>query len=336
MDTNNEYGEKIGFKHLNGNIPNTNNEIAEARWIASEIRLLVATKKKQYKDFAIIYRTNVQSKDIEVILAQNAIPFVVIGSSSFWSSKEIRDILAFCKIVLNPNDVVSFKRVLSTIKGVGNKTIDKIITFMEDNKLCIKETLRIIDFKALKIGQNSSKEINKILTLLESNFDKCSDITDFVMNKTAYADELRLSIDEDTQHRLEVIDVIIKSFIEFENNGDDMQSVIDQCSLMSDVKGDKKEDVNTVKLLSAHACKGLEFDTVFLSGAEEGLFPHYNAINIKRKSAIEEERRLFYVAMTRAQNKLYITSCSKRKDQFSVKISRFVEEIPKNLIEECF
>lgn len=335
MDTNNEYGERIGMKYLKGFIPNTNNEIAEAKWIASEIRMLVANKKNQYGDFAIIYRTNIQSKEIETILAQNAIPFVVVGSSSFWGSKEMRDMLAFCKIVFNPSDVISFKRVLSTVKGVGDGTIKKILKCMEDENLKINEILKTIDYKALKINQKSASEIDKLRILTNSGFNKCSDISNFVINNTGYADDLRLSIEEDAQHRLEVIDTVIKSFAEFEANGDDAASVIDQCSLMSDVKGSQKQEMDAVKLLSAHACKGLEFNTVFLSGAEEGLFPHFNAISRRSEKEIEEERRLFYVAMTRAEKKLYITACSCRKGNI-VKVSRFVNEIPTNLTEDCF
>lgn len=334
MDTNNEYGERIGLKHLKGFIPNTDNEIAEARWIASEIKVLVASKKKKYEDFAIIYRTNIQSKEIETVLAQNAIPFVVVGSSSFWGSKEMRDILAFCKIVFNPDDIISFKRVLSTIKGVGEKTVNRILEYMQDNNLKINNVFDNIDYKALKISQVSARELNQLYVLTNSKFTKCSDISKFVLDKTGYADELRNG-EEDGQHRLEVIDTVIKSFLEFEANGDDAASVIDQCSLMSDVKGAQKQEVDAVKLLSAHACKGLEFDTVFVSGAEEGLFPHFNAISKRNEKEIEEERRLFYVAMTRAEKKLYITSCSYRKGN-QTKVSRFVNEIPSHLTEECF
>ena len=105
---------------------------------------------------------------------------------------------------------------------------------------------------------------------------------------------------------------------------------------MSDAKGAKKEELNAVKLMSAHSCKGLEFDTVFVSGTEEGLFPHWNSLKSSNTTKeVEEERRLFYVAMTRAKKKLYLTACKKRKDQI-VKLSRFVNEIPKELLEDCF
>ena len=335
----NETGDKIGFKFLNGFIPGTNNEVAEAKWIASEIKLLVSNRIKKYEDFAIIYRTNIQSKDLEKVFMQYGIPYTIIGSSSFWSSKEMRDILAFCKIVFNPNDISSFKRVLATIRGVGKTTVDKITSYMSNNKLKACDVLSHIALNnptLYKVSSNSQVELDKLNKLLNYGYTKCSEIAEYVINSTAYADELRMSSSDEAQERLEIINETIEALMQFESTGDDAGSVIDQISLMSDAKGAKKEELNAVKLMSAHACKGLEFDTVFVSGAEEGLFPHWNSLKAKNSTrAIEEERRLFYVAMTRAKKKLYITSCKRRKDQ-DMKISRFVNEIPKNLLEDCF
>lgn len=335
----NETGDKIGIKYFDGIIPGTNNEFGEAKWIASEIKLLVSNKIKFYSDFAIIYRTNIQSKDLEKVFMQYGIPYTIIGSSSFWSSKEMRDILAFCKVVFNPNDVSSFKRALSTIRGVGKTTIEKITNYMKNNNLKACDVLSHIALNnptLYKVSSNSQSELNKLNKLLNHGYTACSEVAEYVINNTAYADDLRMSSSDDAQERLEIINETVESFLQFEKNGDDAGSVIDQISLMSDAKGTQKEELNAVKFMSAHACKGLEFDTVFLSGAEEGLFPHWNAIKSGNKTkSVEEERRLFYVAMTRAKKKLYITACKKRKDQI-VKLSRFVNEIPEYLLEECF
>ena len=339
MQSANETGDKIGFKYLNGFIPGTDNELAEAKWIASEIKLLVSNGLKSYEDFAIIYRTNIQSKDFEKLFFQYGIPYTVIGSSSFWGSKEMKDILAFCKVVFNPNDITSFKRVLSTIRGVGKTTIDKITGYMKNNNLKACDTLSHIAFNnptLYKVSSNSQVELDKLNKLLNHGYTTCSEIAEYVINSTAYADDLRMSSSDEAQERLEVINETIEAFLQFEKNGDDANSVIDQISLMSDAKGAQKEELNAVKLMSAHSCKGLEFDTVFVTGVEEGLFPHWNSLksNIPDK-AVEEERRLFYVAMTRAKKKLYLTACKKRKDQV-VKQSRFINEIPKELLEDCF
>lgn len=335
----NEIGDKIGFKYFDGIIPGTNNEVAEAKWIASEIKLLVSNNKKSYEDFAIIYRTNIQSKDLEKVFFQSGIPYTVIGSSSFWSSKEMKDLLAFCKITFNPNDVSSFKRALSTIRGVGKTTIDKITNYMKNNNLKAYETLSHIALNnptLYKVSSKSQIELDKLNKLLNYGYTTCSEVAKYVVDNTAYADDLRMSSSDEAQEKLEIINETIESFIQFENNGDDAGSVIDQISLMSDAKGAKKEELNAVKLMSAHSCKGLEFDTVFVSGTEEGLFPHWNSLKSSNPTkAVEEERRLFYVAITRAKKKLYLTACKKRKDQV-VKLSRFVNEIPKELLEDCF
>lgn len=339
MNTINEMGDKVGIKYFDGYIPNTNNEIAEAKWIASEIKLLVGMRKKTYEDFAIIYRTNIQSKDLEKVFMQAGIPYTVIGASSFWGSKEMKDILAFCKTVFNPNDINSLKRALSTIRGVGKTTIDKILNYMKNNNLKSCDVLSHIALNKkdlYKVSSNSQVELDLLNKMLNSGFTKCSEVADYVINSTAYADELRFSNSEEAKEKLEIINETIEAFLQFEATGDDAGSVIDQISLMSDTKGQEKEDLNVVKLMSAHSCKGLEFDTVFISGAEEGLFPHWNSLkSTNAAKEIEEERRLFYVAMTRAKKKLYITSCKKRKDQ-DVKVSRFVGEIPTHLTEECF
>ena len=339
MQSNNEIGDKVGIKYLNGIIPGTNNEYAEAKWIASEIKLLVSNGLKTYEDFAIIYRTNIQSKDFEKVFFQYGIPYTVIGSSSFWGSKEMKDILAFCKVVFNPNDIISFKRALSTIRGVGKTTIDKITGYMKNNNLKACDTLSHIALNnpaLYKVSSNSQIELDNLNKLLNYGYTTCSEIADYVINSTAYADDLRMSSSEEAQEKLEIINETIEAFLQFEKNGDDAASVIDQISLMSDAKGSQKEELNVVKLMSAHACKGLEFDTVFVSGVEEGLFPHWNSLkSLVPSKAVEEERRLFYVAMTRAKKKLYLTACKRRKDQ-DTKPSRFINEIPSELLEDCF
>ena len=339
MTSANEIGDKIGLKYFNGIIPGTNNEVAEAKWIASEIKLLVSNGLKSYEDFAIIYRTNIQSKDFEKIFFQCGIPYTVIGSTSFWNSKEMKDILAFCKVTFNPHDINSFKRALSTIKGVGKTTIDKITGYMKNNNLKACDTLSHIALNnptLYKVSSNSQLELDKFNKLLNYGYTTCSEVAEYVINSTGYADDLRMSSSDEAQEKLEIINETIQSFIQFEDSGDDAGSVIDQISLMSDAKGVQKEELDAVKLLSAHACKGLEFDTVFVSGVEEGLFPHWNSIKSSvPDKAVEEERRLFYVAMTRAKKKLYLTSCTRRKDQ-TVKQSRFINEIPKDLLEDCF
>lgn len=335
----NEKGDKIGLKYFDGLIPGTNNEIAESKWIASEIKLLVSNGIKSFDDFAIIYRTNIQSKDFEKVFFQYGIPYTVIGSTSFWGSKEVKDILAFCKVTFNPSDATSFERALSTIRGVGKTTISKIVGYMKNNNLKAYEVLSHIALNnpiLYKVSSNSQAELEKLNKLLNYGYTTCSEVADYVINSTSYADDLRMSSSDEAQEKLQIINETIDAFIQFEINGDDAFSVIDQISLMSDAKGAKKQELDAVKLMSAHSCKGLEFDTVFVAGVEEGLFPHWNSLkaNVPAK-AVEEERRLFYVAMTRAKKNLYLTACKERKGQ-ETKKSRFVNEIPNELLEDCF
>ena len=336
MTSVNEMGSKISLKTFKY-YPNA--EEAEASWICSEIQALV-NNGKGYGDFAVINRTNVQNKDIEEIFIKSGIPYVIIGSSSFWSSTEMRDLLAYCKVTFNPFDDASFKRILGVTRGVGKATQEKILKYQVDNGLDCHEVIEHIFTNNPMVLKGVSKkaiaELKDLQAIFNCKYKKCSDLAQYIISNSGYTYELRNEFSDEANEKMESLRAIITSFQEYESTGSSPEEVIDQVSLMSDAKGEEKASLNAVKLMTAHACKGLEFDTVFIGGAEEGLFPHWNALNSSdRGSAIEEERRLFYVAMTRAKKKLYITSCMRRKDK-DVKESRFLNEIPVYLTEECY
>ena len=333
----NEMGAKIGLKTFGLYYPNA--EEAEASWICSEIQALV-NNGKGYGDFAIINRTNVQNKDIEKTFIKSGIPYVIVGSSSFWSSTEMRDLLAYCKVVFNPFDDISFKRVLGVTRGVGKTTQEKILKYQTDNGLDCHEVIEHIftnDPMVLKgVSKKAIAELNSLQAIFNKKYKRCSDLAQYIISSSGYTYEIRNEFSDEANEKMESLRAIVTSFQEYESNGDTPEEVIDQVSLMSDAKGEEKASLNAVKIMTAHAFKGLEFDTVFIGGVEEGLFPHWNALNADDKdSAIEEERRLFYVAMTRAKKKLYITYCRKRKGD-AVGASRFLSEIPVYLTEECF
>ena len=186
------------------------------------------------------------------------------------------------------------------------------------------------------VSKKAIAELNSLQAIFNQKYKRCSDLAQYIISSSGYTYELRNEYSDEANEKMESLRAIVTSFQEYESNGDSPEEVIDQVSLMSDAKGEEKASLNAVKIMTAHACKGLEFDTVFIGGVEEGLFPHWNALNADDKdSAIEEERRLFYVAMTRAKKKLYITSCRKRKGD-AVGASRFLSEIPTYLTEECF
>lgn len=310
----------------------------EARWIASEI---LANGAKNLSDYAIIYRANFQSRIIEEEFTRCGIGYTVFGSQSFYSRKEVRDLLAYCKLVINPYDIESFKRILGTLKGVGKVTIDNIITNAQDNCINFHDAINayLPNTKAGAIR----RRLEMVSTILNTKYTKCSDIINDVLFLTEYKTELTSVQTEETEEKLAIIDEFVEMTLSMEanSNNETMAEIIDQIALLSDTKGTEKEKLNAVKLMTAHASKGLEFKTVFVVGAEEGLFPHANALNENTTDAIEEERRLFYVAMTRAKKKLYITrACQKRagKDGGLIisKASRFLREIPRGLTEEAF
>lgn len=311
----------------------------EARWVISEI----ATSRKQLSDFAIIYRANFQSRIFEEELTKAGFGYTVFGSQSFYSRKEVRDLLAWCKAVLNPNDVEAFRRILGCTKGVGKVTIENLINHANASNVNYHHA--ISHFLKGNTIKNSAviRRLQIMSTILNNHYTSCSDIVSDVLFLTEYKTELASVLTEETQEKLDIINEFVTMLASMEKNhtGDTMAEIIDQVSMLSDAKGAEKDQLDAVKLMTAHASKGLEFDTVFIVGAEEGVFPHANAIDANSSEAIEEERRLFYVAMTRAKNKLYITRSSKklagRDGGFvTAKPSRFLREIPEALKEEAF
>ena len=310
----------------------------EARWIASEILI---NGNKNFSDYAVIYRANFQSRILEEEFTRCGIGYTVFGSQSFYSRKEVKDLLSYCKLVVNPYDIESFKRILGTLKGVGKVTIDNIINNAQDNCINFHQAINAY-ISNVKSGVVQHR-LNVVSTILNNQYTKCSDIINDVLFLTEYRTELTNVQTEETEEKLAIIDEFLEMTISMEDNAKDetMEEIIDQIALLSDTKGAEKANLNAVKLMTAHASKGLEFNTVFIVGAEEGLFPHANALNENTLDAIEEERRLFYVAMTRAKKKLYISrACQKKagKDGGLIisKPSRFLCEIPKGLTEETF
>lgn len=310
----------------------------EARWIASEILM---GGNKNFSDYAVIYRANFQSRILEEEFTKCGIGYTVFGSQSFYSRKEVRDLLAYCKLVVNPHDIESFKRILGTLKGVGKVTIDNIITNAQDNCINFHDAIDAY-LPSTKAGAIRHR-LETVSKILKTPYTKCSDIINDVLFLTEYKTELINAQTEETEEKLAIIDEFVEMSLSMEANAtnETMAEIIDQIALLSDAKGAEKENLNAVKLMTAHASKGLEFKTVFVVGAEEGLFPHANSLNENTVEAIEEERRLFYVAMTRAKKKLYITRACQRKigkdNSLTIsKASRFLREIPKDLTEETF
>lgn len=330
MFCDNEDGDKI-------QLYKTTNSFAEADWVVSEILTTHNYLNKDYSNFAIIYRANFQSRIIEESLTKCGIPYVVFGSGSFYSRKEVKDLLAFCKCVINPIDIDSFKRAMFTFRGVGAKTIDGIVDNAIANHISIIESLKDIIDNKKSTSKASLEQMYKVMT---SKYNSCVDIIDNVFVNTKYRSSIAMINTEEAKDSVQIMDEFrdMISGIEDRKEYSNIAEMLDEISLLTDAKGDQKANTNAVKLMTAHASKGLEFDTVFVIGTEEGLFPHANAIGTGNPDDIEEERRLFYVAMTRAKKKLYLTFAKSKRNGSEmayrpVSMSRFIDEIPENLKE---
>lgn len=316
---NNEEGEKISFYKAY-------DEIDEVFYIIRKIKEL-KTSGKEYKDIAILYRTNAQSRVFEQEFLKQNIPFKIIGSFQFYSRKEIKDLLAYLRLIHNSDDDISLLRCINTPKrGIGNKTISELLENANYYDTSAYEAIK--DGKALEFKKmiEELKELEKDLSLTEF-IDKVLDKTGM---RKALKDENTLEADIRLEN-LEEFKSVTKSFEE-RVGIISLEDFLLEVSLVSDIE-EYKDDPNRVTLMTVHAVKGLEYPYVFIAGLEEGLFPHKNSY---AKEELEEERRLMYVAITRAMKKLWLTATKKRmiygQESPSI-LSRFVKEIDDSLID---
>ncbi|MBI4653927.1 MAG: DUF3553 domain-containing protein [Nitrospirae bacterium] len=302
----------------------TDDENEEARHIAKSIRELYLKGQYSYGDFAILYRTNFQSRVLEEAMRLHGIPYRVIGGVSFYQRKEIKDIISYLKVINNPHDSVSLKRIVNCPpRGIGDATIAKLENEAKKGSRGIFETMRRIAG-----GSASSTLKNKIadfvktieeLMLMARREITMPQLIQLVLEKTGYIKGVE-------EERLENLMELINS-----SEGKDLQGLIDTASLFSNL--DELHAGNFVSLMTLHTVKGLEFPVVFISGVEDGLLPHFHAI--KNEDELHEERRLFYVGMTRAKDILILSWAKKRRLYNSLQErepSRFLNEIP----SECY
>lgn len=321
--SNNEVGDKIKYKVVT-------NEKEEASFVAGEIKELLSKGIKE-EDIAILYRTNAQSRVMEEEMLKKNIKYKVVGSFYFYNRKEIKDLLCYLRLINNHKDDVSLLRVINTPKrGIGEKTIENLIDIAEQNSTPIYDAItggKELEFK--KIIEDLTEK-SKTLSLTE--------LIDEILEKSGIKKELsssKLLEDEIRLENLNEFKGVTKSYEE-EYGSATLGDFLEEISLVSDMS-EHQDGNNRVSLMTVHSVKGLEYDYVFIIGMEEGIFPHYNAINDGTNSAIEEERRLCYVAITRAKKKLYILSAKTRMlfgNTSSNRPSRFIEEIDKEYLEQ--
>ena len=318
--TANEEGEKIKYYKAF-------NEKDEAQYVIRKIKELL-NRDTNYSDISILYRTNAQSRVLEEELLKENIPYRVVGSFYFYNRKEIKDLIAYLRLIHNSKDNVSLLRIINTPKrGIGNKTIENLTTKAD---LLNKSIYDVIDSgKELVFKEiiEKLKEIKEELTLTEL-IDKVLDasgIREELENEDTLESEIRLE-------NLEEFKSITKSFEEREGVIS-LEEFLLEISLVSDVEEYKNDD-NRISLMTIHSVKGLEFDNVFVVGMEEGIFPHINSL--MEEHELEEERRLCYVAVTRAKKRLYLVNTRRRtlfgKDSINP-TSRFIKEIDSDLLE---
>ena len=303
------------------------NERDEAQYVTRKIKELFSNNVEP-QDIAVLYRTNAQSRVIEEEMIKEKLPYKIIGSINFYSRKEIKDLLAYLRLIHNSKDNVSLLRIINTPKrGIGLKTIDNLTKKADEDGISLYEAIssgKELEFKEMI---EKLKEIANDLTLTE--------LIDKVLSASGIKEELEAEKTLEAEVRLENLEEfksITKNFEE-EEGSVSLEEFLLQTSLVSDVE-DYRNDPNRISLMTIHSVKGLEFDHVFVVGLEEGIFPHMNSL--MENSEIEEERRLMYVAITRAKDDLHLINARRRtlfgNEQINP-VSRFINEINKNLLE---
>lgn len=284
---------------------------------------------EKYSDIAILYRTNNQSRAFEDVFVRNSVPYEIIGGIRFYDRKEVKDVLAYLKLLNNPFDSVSFERIVNTPRrGVGPKTLGDLNEYRLVTGKDYFETLSDIGTKSAKEFGEDFIRIREVM-----NDVPLSELVDIVLEKSEYLKELKVSKNPEDESRVQNVYEFVSYVKEYEekNPESELSEMLNEISLLSDIDQSKEED--KVVLMTVHSSKGLEFRNVFVVGLEEGLFP--SRMSMEDEKDIEEERRLFYVALTRARDRLFLTSADSRMiygQTIYSKNSRFLEEI-KDFVE---
>jgi len=316
------------------------NEDEEAGFIVKQIQRLQEQQELKWGDFAILYRTNVQSRLFEQKLVQARMPYHVVGGFRFYDRREIKDLLGYLSVLSNPQDSISLRRIINTPKrGLGPKALETLETFatFEGRGLTLWEAIQessVTDQLGSK-NQEALAEFVQTLQRLRKSPLPVAELLERVYVESGYKAEIEAEPDEkQRQNRNENVQALIQAAIDFEEKSKDatnLQKFLEEVALFSD--SDSKDETKTVKLMTVHSAKGLEFPVVFVPGVEEGIFPHVRSI-YDGEQAIEEERRLMYVAMTRARNHLFLIHTANRRNKratISNRISRFMVEIHQHI-----
>lgn len=292
-------------------------DIDEARFVSSEIKKALSAEDRDYKEFAILYRTNAQSRVFEEQFIRDAVPYRIIGGLKFYDRKEIKDILAYLKFINNPLDDVSLRRIINVPKrNIGDSTVQKVQEFATQIDECMYSVLLEVE-QVLSLAQRSVTSIKKFVSLINSfvrtkDEKPVSKLIEEILEVTGYLNELKNSKDPDDISRVENLKELVSAAAEFENSAEDksLSAFLETVTLVSDIDN-HDETENSVVMMTVHSAKGLEFPVVFMVGMENGIFPGTQSLN--DPAEMEESRRLCYVGITRAKERLYMTSAETRR-----------------------
>lgn len=336
--TENDEGIKISYYR-------GDNEFGEGQFVAGKIHQLHSSGKRKLSDIAILYRTNAQSRVIEETLLKAGLNYNIVGGTKFYDRKEIKDILAYLRLVSNPDDDISFTRIVNVPKrGVGATSLEKIASYAAINGLSFFQAIQQVDF--IGVSAKAANALDSFRQMIENltnmqDYLSITELTEEILDKTEYREMLKAEKSIEAQSRLENIDEFLSVTKNFEQKSEDKTLVafLTDLALIADIDQlDQKEEESggkdAITLMTLHAAKGLEFPVVFLMGLEEGVFPHSRSL--MEEAEMEEERRLAYVGITRAEQELYLTNAKMRTLFGRTNMnpeSRFIAEIPDDLLE---
>lgn len=332
--TANEQGTPLHFRQFQ-------NGYEEAEYIAGDISQKVREGNYEYKECAILYRTNAQSRLFEEKFLLANIPYKIVGGVNFYARKEIKDLLAYLKTVDNARDDVAVRRIINVPKrGIGATTMDKVQTYAQEMGISFYDALKEAD----QIGTlgRSAVKVRPFVDFIQkfrsqTEFLSVSELLQKIIEETGYVTELEAENTEESQARIENIDELISKAVSYEEESEEptLSGFLEEVALIADIDSVDDND-DRVLLMTLHSAKGLEFPNVYLAGMEDGMFPSYMTIVGDDPTELEEERRLCYVGITRAMKELTLTAAQQRmirgETQYN-KVSRFIREIPRELVE---
>ncbi len=315
-------------------------ELAEAEFVVNQIRTLENQNPElNWGSFAILYRTNAQSRPLEEILVRLGIPYTVVGGLKFYDRKEIKDVVAYLRAIANPADTLSLLRVINTPRrGIGKATTDALVNAARELGTTLWEILSD-ETSVNTLAGRSAKSVNNFAQMIRGLQEQIetvpvSQIVQEVLDNSGYIEDLQTQSTDEAEDRLRNVQELFNAVLQFEEENEDvtLQAFLQSTALSSDLDN-LKEGQTAVSLMTLHASKGLEFPVVFLAGLEQGLFPNYRSLD--DPSSLEEERRLCYVGITRAQERLYLTHARERRlygSREPAMPSQFLNELPEELL----